>query len=266
MTATKSEESGISSSDGDGDGDADSKSGSARKSGSDRVLISEVLRAATSWLAVARIGTMQPSFGVDERAKIRNVAKILETALALALRNAKISEPGRSDSTLDPTDRRILALIASGSTYWEIGRRLGICYGTVHSRIKALYKRFGVHSKIALVELLRDLWEGTPPAPAESGGPGSSVPAPTGDGSSPSASVAVAGDDNRQHQGQDRRRHKGAVTRSDPAASSGQPADLHSVDASRAGLETSAPSRVEERAAQESDGDPRSAGAPSEQP
>lgn len=117
----------------------------------DQSAVARILRAATDWVAAARRGRVAP-MPAAQRALLRRTARILEGGFEAAVRRAGLrpARPGRP-SELAPDERKLLALMAAGMTYKEMAAVLGVDYGTVHARIKALYRRFGVHSKLGLV-------------------------------------------------------------------------------------------------------------------
>ncbi len=116
----------------------------------------DCLRASAGWLAATRAGKVSASFGSPERAVLRKAARLLLHGLQSALKHAGDLE-GPDQKELWQLDRAIVSLLAGGASYKEAARRLRLSYGTVHTRIKVLYKRFGVHSKLALIELFREL-------------------------------------------------------------------------------------------------------------
>ncbi|MBI4508687.1 MAG: helix-turn-helix transcriptional regulator [Deltaproteobacteria bacterium] len=123
----------------------------------DRKAVAEILRAATGWLAATRVRKIAPSFGAKKRTVLHQAAKVLNAGVEQAVVRAGVARDstGPNGELLTPRDREIVALLASGSSYKEIAQKLGIGYGTVHTKIKHLYKRFGVNTKLALVELFR---------------------------------------------------------------------------------------------------------------
>jgi DNA-binding CsgD family transcriptional regulator len=64
---------------------------------------------------------------------------------------SRSKEPGKQ---LAPRQRATLLYLARGLSRKEIARRLGISPHTVHSYIKALYRRFRVHSRSSLMKQL----------------------------------------------------------------------------------------------------------------
>lgn len=59
-------------------------------------------------------------------------------------RPAPIDTPGQ---TLTPHERRIIGLLADGSSYQEVGERLGITVNTVRNYIRRIYDKLHVHTK-----------------------------------------------------------------------------------------------------------------------
>jgi len=71
------------------------------------------------------------------------------------LREAFLSAPPTSLEQLSPRQRAVLEELASGRSTTEIARRLGITERTVAFHKDNLRKRLGVHSAVAMVDLLR---------------------------------------------------------------------------------------------------------------
>lgn len=116
--------------------------------------MTEILRLAAGWLAATRVSHVDPGFGVSDRSMIRRAARVLESGMRDVVAAAGSSRP--QAHTLPPRDREIVALLAAGYTYGRVAEQIGISYGSVHTRVKALYKRFGVHSKLRLLEVFRE--------------------------------------------------------------------------------------------------------------
>jgi DNA-binding CsgD family transcriptional regulator len=58
-------------------------------------------------------------------------------------------------SALTPRQVAIVEALVEGLSYAEIAGRLAISYHTVHSHIKAIHRKLGVHSTGRLVALVR---------------------------------------------------------------------------------------------------------------
>ena len=54
-------------------------------------------------------------------------------------------------SVLTPRELDVLRLLASGCSYWQAARRLGISPHTVVSHIKSAYRKLDVHTAAAAV-------------------------------------------------------------------------------------------------------------------
>ena len=131
--------------------------GRVRRRNPDRYVVCDIVRAASGWLAATQVGGVPPSFGKDERAAIRRAAEILERGLGVALERAGATgSTGPLDKGLSGRECEIVALLSAGCTYKEVAGKLGLGYGTIHSHIKGMYKRFGVNSKVCLVNLFRE--------------------------------------------------------------------------------------------------------------
>ena len=59
-------------------------------------------------------------------------------------RPAPIDTP---DQTLTPHERRIIGLLADGSSYQDVGEHLGITVNTVRNYIRRIYEKLHVHTK-----------------------------------------------------------------------------------------------------------------------
>ena len=58
---------------------------------------------------------------------------------------------GATLSVLTPRELDVLRLLASGCSYWQAARRLGISPHTVVSHIKNAYRKLDVHTAAAAV-------------------------------------------------------------------------------------------------------------------
>ena len=67
---------------------------------------------------------------------------------------------------LTAKEKQVARLLARGFTYDQAGDELGIKYHTVNSHVKAIYKKFGVHSKTRLCALLIPLGFHEEPPPS----------------------------------------------------------------------------------------------------
>lgn len=104
---------------------------------------------AESWFGVFR-GTGKPGFTTEER-----------DTLAYALRGIKwfhrqlmLSHGLLIASTpLTPAERRVLQLLLSRASEKDIGRSLGLTTNSAHQVVVAVFRKFGVNSRAALMSL-----------------------------------------------------------------------------------------------------------------
>jgi DNA-binding NarL/FixJ family response regulator len=61
------------------------------------------------------------------------------------------------DDRLSPRETEVLDLIARGFTYAEIGKLLGVSLTTVHTHVRNIYAKLGVHSKTEAVHEARQV-------------------------------------------------------------------------------------------------------------
>lgn len=54
----------------------------------------------------------------------------------------------RTDRTMTPRQRQVMAEVASGDSYETVGKRLGISRQTVKNTVADVMKRYGVHTAI----------------------------------------------------------------------------------------------------------------------
>ncbi len=59
----------------------------------------------------------------------------------------QIQQPSAEVEKLTPREQEVLALLAKGYLYKEIGEALGISINTLRSRLKAIYEKLHVHSR-----------------------------------------------------------------------------------------------------------------------
>jgi DNA-binding NarL/FixJ family response regulator len=59
----------------------------------------------------------------------------------------KTAPPERPEERLTPQEVRLLALLAKGDSYQEVGDTLGISLNTVRTYIRRIYEKLHVHSK-----------------------------------------------------------------------------------------------------------------------
>lgn len=114
-----------------------------------------VVRAATGWLATARVRQQPAGLGAAKRSIVWQVARWIATATRGEGRR-RSADPAAGVHALSRREREIVGHLAAACTYKETAKELGLGYGAVHTSIKVLFKRFGVHSKVALVGLLRE--------------------------------------------------------------------------------------------------------------
>lgn len=69
--------------------------------------------------------------------------------------------PARWDA-LGPRERQIAALLAAGKSYKEIASELGMGLSSVCTRVKTVYLKLGVHSKLDLQRAVADARLGRP--------------------------------------------------------------------------------------------------------
>ena len=77
----------------------------------------------------------------------------LPARLAAAKRAARIGRPVRA--ALSERELMVLRLLRSGLTERDIGRELYLSFNTVHSHVKAIYRKLGVSSRAAAIERAR---------------------------------------------------------------------------------------------------------------
>jgi DNA-binding NarL/FixJ family response regulator len=65
----------------------------------------------------------------------------------------------RIDSTLTRPQQEVLQLTNQGLSEEEIANLLGRSYHTVHNHLKAIFKHFGVHSKLKLLAIIKEDFE-----------------------------------------------------------------------------------------------------------
>jgi DNA-binding CsgD family transcriptional regulator len=56
-----------------------------------------------------------------------------------------------ADASLSPRERQTLEALLTGASEKQIAARLGVATSTVHGYVKAVYRRFGVHSRAELM-------------------------------------------------------------------------------------------------------------------
>jgi ATP/maltotriose-dependent transcriptional regulator MalT len=81
----------------------------------------------------------------------------LPVRLADARRAARIVRPAPANGELSDRERTVLRLLGSGLSEREIGRELYVSFNTVHSHVKAIYRKLGVSSRAEAVERARHL-------------------------------------------------------------------------------------------------------------
>jgi LuxR family maltose regulon positive regulatory protein len=79
-------------------------------------------------------------------------AGALPERLAAARRAARLTRAPDARSALSDRERTVLRLLGSGLTEREIGRELYLSFNTVHSHVKAIYRKLGVSSRAEAVE------------------------------------------------------------------------------------------------------------------
>jgi LuxR family transcriptional regulator, maltose regulon positive regulatory protein len=81
----------------------------------------------------------------------------LPNRLAAARRTARIMRAAAPGAELSDRERTVLRLLNSGLSEREIGRELYLSFNTVHSHVKAIYRKLGVSSRAEAVERAKDL-------------------------------------------------------------------------------------------------------------
>lgn len=66
---------------------------------------------------------------------------VVETRGPLSDRSVPLERP------LTPHEVRIVAMLAGGDSYEEVGRRLGVTVNTVRNYIRSIYDKLRVHTK-----------------------------------------------------------------------------------------------------------------------
>ena len=74
-------------------------------------------------------------------------AGALPARLAEARRATRLARPAEPGAALSERERTVLRLLGSGLTEREIGRELYLSFNTVHSHVKAIYRKLGVSSR-----------------------------------------------------------------------------------------------------------------------
>jgi len=89
----------------------------------------------------------------------RTASRLLVRAMLCAQRLAQPTRTKRSDSVstaiarspLTPREREVVALLVEGASTRTIASRTGLTVATVHTYLKRIYPKLGVHSRVELV-------------------------------------------------------------------------------------------------------------------
>jgi DNA-binding CsgD family transcriptional regulator len=79
-----------------------------------------------------------------------------ELWLARTREELQRATPGRSDSGLTPSERRIAALVAQGRRNREISQTLFMSVATVEAHLTRLYRKLRIGSRSELARLVAD--------------------------------------------------------------------------------------------------------------
>lgn len=117
--------------------------------------IARLLHAAASLIASVEHADVEPL--------VRNVRVATRLLVMVAARtpvpetdgDGARSMPARWDA-LGPRERQIAALLAEGKSYKEIAGELGMGLSSVCTRVKTVYLKLGVHSKLDLQRAVAD--------------------------------------------------------------------------------------------------------------
>ncbi len=105
-----------------------------------------------------------PLFRPADRAALASVLRGLRWFHRRVLLHSGLTVASRP---LTATERRVIALLLTDVPESAIGERLGLARGTAHNHVTAIYRKFGVQSRAALMAL----WLGRPAAACPAAAP-----------------------------------------------------------------------------------------------
>ncbi|MFH0899325.1 MAG: helix-turn-helix transcriptional regulator [Pseudomonadota bacterium] len=113
------------------------------------------LRSAALALLIAAVpGRGGLRLGSSERMLLRRATRALVAGFDGAIQGmANPRNQASGGKTLSSKEKALVAMLSLGYGYKEIASKLGVSYTTVHSDIKDLYRRLGIHGRVPLVSL-----------------------------------------------------------------------------------------------------------------
>lgn len=121
-----------------------------------------VARPDEAYGALGMIGVLRASdepFPADQRRAMRRTAQAILLAQQLRAAKAARATTPPSPSPAEPLTEREMAVAqayADGRAVKEVARLMGLSASTVQCHLARVYRKLGVHSKIALRKVLRD--------------------------------------------------------------------------------------------------------------
>ncbi len=127
-------------------------------------VVSMPLRSGRRVLGVLRLHPSSPDqrFPAEDLRVARWGARTLARYLGYAERFAAVPARGASDgvhaalarTSLSRREREVVALLVAGRATREIAARTGLTIATIHTYLKRIYPKLGVHSRVELVARL----------------------------------------------------------------------------------------------------------------
>ena len=127
-------------------------------------VVSMPLRSGRRVLGVLRLHPSSPDqrFPAEDLRVARWGARTLARYLGYAERFATVPARGASDgvhaalarTSLSRREREVVALLVAGRATREIAARTGLTIATIHTYLKRIYPKLGVHSRVELVARL----------------------------------------------------------------------------------------------------------------